>query len=156
MSGYGAGAGRSSGPTSALGGNPSRLSYSTGPTASGGQGYGSGGAASYGSNSSTGYGTGGSGYSQSQSGYGDTLWVLEPITHEGRSLLLDQATGAVYRDGREDEWPQLVGRMGSGGRIQLRQENTASEFGAPGWATCPFLSSTACAQRCWCEGGASG
>lgn len=34
----------------------------------------------------------------------------------------------VMQDTQEDEYPQLVGRMGREGRIEMRQKNTASEW----------------------------
>jgi hypothetical protein len=31
----------------------------------------------------------------------------------------------VYRDGREGDWPELVGKLGPDGSVALRQKNTA-------------------------------
>lgn len=59
---------------------------------------------------------------------GDGAWSLEPINHEGAMYLLDRKTGMVYKDAREDEWPELVGKMGPDSRIQFKHKSTAGAW----------------------------
>ena len=48
-------------------------------------------------------------------------WVLEEYSHEGRPYLLDRANWHVYQGG--EAWPQLVGRLAAGGRLELAPGN---------------------------------
>lgn len=42
--------------------------------------------------------------------------MLEPFTYEGNAYLLDRRTSAVYLDGGgDDQYPELVGKLGQVG-----------------------------------------
>lgn len=60
---------------------------------------------------------------------GQDSWVLEPFVYEGHAYLLDRRTSAVYLDGGgDDQYPELVGRLGQDGRLVLRQRNVVVDL----------------------------
>mmetsp|Transcript_38088 Transcript_38088/g.73028 ORF Transcript_38088/g.73028 Transcript_38088/m.73028 type:complete len:252 (-) Transcript_38088:377-1132(-) len=45
---------------------------------------------------------------------GKQQWMLEMMESGGRALLVDRHTSKVYKDPRNDDWPQLLGRIEPG------------------------------------------
>ncbi|GLC39247.1 hypothetical protein PLESTB_001651900 [Pleodorina starrii] len=76
----------------------------------------------------TGYGPRSSvGAVPSTGGAGGSDWVLDPISWEGRTYLLDRRTGAVYADTPEDQYPEMVGRW-QDNRVVLRSRNVVVDL----------------------------
>jgi hypothetical protein len=73
---------------------------------------------------------------------GASEWALDPVSWEGRTVLLDRRTGAVYADTAEDQYPELIGtwqvgrrrcRETEGGRTRVRVEITGGPASGREW-----------------------